>query len=117
MSKPLTEKQLKFIAAFNGNAMEAAEIAGYSNPMQAGGRLMKHADICRSIKERQIQEAQPLIASRQDRQKFWTETMYDEDLEFPHRLKASELLGKSEGDFLDRMHQTGDINWNIRWQG
>lgn len=112
----LTDKQLKFIAAYEGNATEAAEKAGYSGPRRAGSRLMQDAVICRQIKERQIQEAQPLIASRQDRQKFWSETMYNEELEFPHRLKASELLGKSEGDFLDRMHQTGDINWNIRWQ-
>lgn len=101
--KRLSEKQIAFIAAFNGNATEAAEIAGYSTPDVAGVRCLKNVRICKAIKERQEKEFAPKIATRQERQAFWAETMRREDVDFPHRLKASELLGKSEGDFLDRV--------------
>ena len=103
MAKQLSDKQLKFIAAYAGNATEAAEIAGYSAPERAGVRNMKNVTICQAIDERRAKEATPYIATRQDRQKFWSETMSNDEVEFPHRLKASELLGKSEGDFLDRV--------------
>jgi hypothetical protein len=33
--------------------------------------------------------------------------MWDENAEMKDRLKASELLGKSEGDFLERTEITG----------
>ncbi len=43
------------------------------------------------------------LADRRDRQRFWTELMQDDEGEMKDRLKASELLGKSEGDFLVRL--------------
>lgn len=55
------------------------------------------------------------IANRHKRQEFWTKIMDGEigtqaDGRPPHisdRIKASELLGKSEGDFIDRVENSG----------
>ncbi len=41
--------------------------------------------------------------------------MRDTEQDIKHRLKASELLARSEGDFLDRVEHTGDIELCIRW--
>jgi hypothetical protein len=38
----------------------------------------------------------------QQRQRFWTEVMEDPKLDTQTRLKASELLGRAECDFVER---------------
>ena len=47
------------------------------------------------------------IATREERQRFWTSVMMDESVEWPQRLRASELLARSQADFLDRREITG----------
>jgi hypothetical protein len=46
---------------------------------------------------------QYIIATRKERQEFWTKTMNTKSNGLLLRLKASELLGKSEADFTDRL--------------
>ena len=49
------------------------------------------------------------IARRERRQIFWSDTMLDIAAEMKDRLKASELLGRSEKDFVDKIeHSIGD---------
>jgi phage terminase small subunit len=107
--KELNAMQQKFVAAYAGNATEAAKIAGYRHPGQQGERLLKKVEIAEAIKKRQEKESRPLIATRQERQRFWTETMQDADRDMKDRLKASELLGKSEADFTDKVQHDGSI--------
>ena len=113
--KQLTDKQLRFVELYNGNATEAAKLAGYKSPREAGTRCMRDVAICRLIQDRRSQEIKPQIKDRQARQKFWSDAMDDEERDFRDRLKASELLGKSEGDFLDRVENSGEITLNIKW--
>lgn len=42
------------------------------------------------------------IATRKERQVFWTNVIMDEDEKMSDRLKASELLGRSEVDFVEK---------------
>ena len=48
------------------------------------------------------------IKTRSERQKFWTDVIADEKVTMGDRLRASELLGKSEADFTDNIRQHGD---------
>lgn len=113
--KRLTDKQLKFVELYNGNATETAKIVGYADARNAGKRLLKDAYIYTQIQERRAKEIKPLIMDRIARQKLWSELAQDNDLKPLERLKASELLGKSEGDFLDRVENSGEITLNIKW--
>lgn len=108
----LNERQKAFIAAYAGNATEAALKAGYSTKTaySQGQRLLKHVEIAPSIRERQNKQERKLIASREDRQKFWTDVMNDQDADMGDRLRAAELLGKSEADFTDVQRHEGKIN-------
>lgn len=45
------------------------------------------------------------IADRAERQRFWSKTMVSAP-KIADRLKASELLGRSEADFTDNINQT-----------
>lgn len=106
----LTVKQQKFIDCYAGNATEAARLAGYKgneNTLRVIGQenLLKPA-IAKAIEARQKEEKTALIASREERQQTWTALMRDKRQDVKNRLKASELLGRSEGDFLDRHDHT-----------
>lgn len=104
MAGQLNPRQRKFAELYDGNATEAAIKAGYSPKTAAyqAARLLKNVNIQAIIQGREKNESKKRIATRQRRQEFWTETMENGGAEMRDRLKASELLGKSEGDFLER---------------
>ena len=101
----LTKKQQKFIQAYSGNASEAARMAGYSSrtAKAIGFELLTKPDIADAIREREKERTDSMIATREERQQFWTAILRDPETELRDRLRASELLGRSEGDFLERV--------------
>lgn len=105
----LTPKQKKFVEAYSGNATEAAITAGYSRnrASEIGYQLLQKTTVSDAIHEREAIESRSRIATRQERQMFWTAIMFDETREVGIRLRASELLAKSEGDFLERVEVAG----------
>ena len=115
----LTPKQRLFVQYYCGNATDAARKAGYKgndNTLSIVGfeNLRKH-NVQAAIQARQEMEERPEVANRQDRQKFWSEVMSSAEVDMKDRLKASELLGKSEGDFLDRIKLSGDATEPVRF--
>lgn len=105
----LTAKQRRFVEAYDGNATQAAIAAGYSPKIarQMGQVNMTKRVILAEIKTRETIRSTPLIASRAERQQFWTGVMRDKEQMMRDRLKAAELLGKSEADFVERQEITG----------
>lgn len=101
----LSPKQQAFVNAYAGNATAAALAAGYSKKTaySHGQRLLKNVEIQEAIKDRETKRMAPTIATRLERQEFWTSVLRSEDESMKDRLKAAELLGKSEGDFLERI--------------
>ena len=55
-----------------------------------------------AILDREKKGNKDIIANRVQRQKFWTKMMNDPEARLSDRLKASELLGRSEADFTER---------------
>ena len=105
----LNTRQRAFVEAYCGNATEAAIAAGYSAKYAGrnADKLLKNTKIQEALKEREDKRLASLIATREERQRFWTTLMRDEERKEADRLKASELLAKSEGDFLERRELTG----------
>lgn len=105
----LTARQKRFIDAYNGNATEAARIAGYSENKidNAAYKLMHTPAIMEAILEREKARSDAAIMTREERQKLWSDLARNADETTRDRLRATELLGKSEGDFLDRQELTG----------
>ena len=101
----LNAKRQAFVDAWEGNATAAALAAGYSpkTAYSQGQRLSKIVEVQEAIKAREAQRLAPTIATRQERQEFWTSVLRNENEAMKDRLKAAELLGKSEGDFLERV--------------
>ena len=113
--KPLTPKQKAFVSVYNGNATESAILAGYSE-RSAGSiavGLMNNPLIVRMIRSRQDQEQKIKILSRQERQAFWSTVANDPEQKMQDRLRASELLAKSECDFTEKVEVDGNLGLNL----
>ena len=101
----LTAKQQRFVSAYDGNATEAMIAAGYSAKSAASNvdKILKNTEIQAAIQNREKERNSAAIATREERQRFWTAILRDPETELRDRLRASELLGRSEGDFLERV--------------
>ncbi len=111
----LTERQRRFCEAYaaTGNATEAARQAGYRKPDPQGAENLGKPRIVEALETLRQETTAAAAADREERQAFWTSVMRgepDADGTRPtirDRLRASELLGKAQGDFLERREVTG----------
>lgn len=101
----LTEKQKKFIDYYiqTGNATESCRLAGYkgNNLDRLGYENLRKLEIF--IKPRINELDLSRTANLESIFKFWTNTMNNNDLKTNDRLKASELLAKSQGAFIEKV--------------
>lgn len=107
----LTERERRFVTFYMGeaagNATKAARLAGYSakTARKQGSRLLRTKGHIRAAID-QAAKDDPAVWTREDRQRFWTAIAAGTDgfgnAELRDRLKASELLGRSQADFVDR---------------
>ena len=125
-SKALSRKQLAFIDLYDGNLEQTALKAGYSKTCakRTAIKNMHNNTIRHLIEQKRQIEIKPLVMDRIKRQEFWTKIILDEAIPIKDRLRASELLGKSEGDFLERVDLSGETTTrikitrlNIAWEG
>lgn len=104
MDRKLTFKQQKFVDLYKGNATEAAKLAGYKGNRrtlgQVGDENLKKPRIWNAIQKR-IDKPDKKILSREELQEFWTKIVNEKIEETKDRLKASELLGKSQAAFTE----------------
>lgn len=107
VERKLSKKQQRFIDLYNGNGTETARQAGYAGSDKVLGitaaKLLGNARVLAEVRHRESKEIRPKIVTRLQRQEFWTRIMSDEALSIKDRLRASELLGKSEADFSERI--------------
>lgn len=112
--KEITAKQKKFCEYYIGcgNATEAALKAGYKESYARDQihKLLQKVGICRYIEELNKKIEKNKIASITEIQEFWTGILKSENYKITDRLKASELLGKSKGAFLDRLEVDGGVS-------
>lgn len=112
-TKPLTVKQRAFIDAYmgeaRGNATEAAKLAGYKGDYttlaSVGAENLRKPQIAQEVTR--LQEASPLIATRDERLQVLTEMMRDTSLAPKDRQRAIELLSKACGDYIQRVEVSG----------
>jgi phage terminase small subunit len=113
----LTEKQRRFCEAYaanGGNALDAARVAGYAKPHPQGAENLQKPTILQALELLRSEKTNAAIATREERQSFWTSVMRDSGQEMKDRLRAAELLGKAHADFLDRHEHSGPNGGPIR---
>lgn len=116
---PLNAKRAAFVREYllNSNATQAAIRAGYSpkTSYSIGGRLLKDVEVAAAIRRGQEHREGKGIATRAERQAFWSRVMSgaEVDARWADRLKASELLGKSEADFTEKLEHSGEVSFSL----
>lgn len=114
--RKLTEKRRRFVDFFlgeaAGNATEAARLAGYKTPHPEGSQLLQNPTIREAIESHS--KTRSRIKTRDERQEWWSQIMDDEDQPTKDRLRASELLAKSQADFVQRVEHSGRIDVDAR---
>lgn len=126
----LTAKQRAFAEhyAASANATEAARLAGYKGSENQlgvqGSENLRNPKIVDYLEGLTQPASVGRIATAQERQEFWTAVMrgtmtvvvkgkngqteeYEQSADMAVRLKASELLGKSQADFVERREVSG----------
>lgn len=116
----MTPKQQAFVEHYAacGNATEAARLAGYKHPRQAGAENMSKHVTQDALSELTAKVTNARIATAQERQEFWTAVMRADkgyEAEMKDRLKASELLGKANMDFIERTEIAGVVTHVVRY--
>lgn len=107
----LTEKQKKFCDYYienGGNGTDAALKAEYSEKTarhMACENLTK-PNIVSYIKERNDALASTRIADMTEVKEFWANTLRNEGVEMRDRIKVSELIGKTNAAFIDKVELT-----------
>ena len=105
----MNQRRQAFCEAYlaSGNATEAAREAGYSprSARSQGQRLLTFADIQEYLAARNQEISAASTAQGEEIRQFWTATMRDQGAKTGDRLKASELLAKTYGAFLDRAYE------------
>lgn len=95
-----------------GNAAEAARRAGYSEKAakSVGQRLLTYDDVQAYINERNVELKAQNTASIDEIRAFWTATMRSSREATRDKLKASELLARTYGAFVERVEATEQIS-------
>ena len=118
----LTPKQERWIDEYlkTNDYTTASRNAGYSGSndnLRAMGyqNSLKFKDL---INERRLELSKSIkkktIASLEDIFEFWTETFNDDSNKQADRLKASELLAKAKGGFIEKVEvKKVDTDWFI----
>jgi phage terminase small subunit len=110
----LTPKQKAFCEHYvsNGNATLSAKMAGYSakSAYATGHETLKKHEVVEYIKSLNQAMSSTRIASAIERQEFWTSIMRGQMPEIDViQLKASEVLAKAQGDFIQKVEVTSEL--------
>lgn len=108
----LSQQHRDFVVAFaenGGMATEAAIQAGYpeQRAAQIGYKLLKKPEIQRALQSLFQDSWDIRVAKVVEAQAFLTAVMRDEQQSMRHRLKAAEMIIKSQGGFIDKVQHVG----------
>ena len=76
----------------------------------SASRLSNKAKVLLRSQELRTALVSPSIADRKERMEMWSDIARDDEERTGDRLRATELLGKSQGDFIER---TESMNLNF----
>lgn len=113
----LRQKRFADEYIITGNATESAIAAGYSKKYAGtnADKLLKNTNIQDYIKERNKELDSEKIATMKEVKEFWTRLMRSPATEDKDALKASELIARTNGAFIDKVEHSGGVAIDIAW--
>ncbi|MBQ8809479.1 MAG: terminase small subunit [Bacteroidales bacterium] len=113
------ERFCQELAKVGMSQAEAARRAGYM-PLHANRqahRLLQQPHIKARMKELMERNADKAGVLNEELTAFWSNVMKDEAENMKNRLKASELIGKSLGMFVEKRLNENEGTITIEWRG
>jgi len=101
-----TEKEravINLVAAGINDVVKACRMAGYDNPAKKAQELLSRDDFYFAIEKSADPEADVVVKSQTARKRFWARIMNDPETSPKDKIRASELLAKASGDFVDQV--------------
>ena len=98
----------------SGNATESAIKAGYKekNARFIGSENLTKTNIKNYIKELQEKAKTSRIMTATERREFLTEVIKNGNEKVQDRLKALDILNKMDGEYIEKMQLSGQVNTN-----
>ena len=98
----------------SGNATESAIKAGYSEKTarSIGQRLLTNVDIKKYIKELQEKAKESRILTAREKREWLSEVIKNGKEKLQDRLKALDILNKMDGDYVEKLQLSGQLNTN-----
>lgn len=115
----MNDQQRAFVREYTKdyNATQAAIRAGYSpkSAYSQGQRLLKHAEVKAELETLNREARTSAVMTASELQEWWSKTVRGEEPEarFSDRQKASELLGKALGVFVERTEHSGGMTIEV----
>jgi len=114
----LTTKQKKFCDFYiqTGDATNSAIKAGYSKKTSyaIGCENLKKIELKNYIKERNDALSSTRIADMKEIKELWTKWARDEENKLQDRMKATDLIAKTNGAYLEKIEHSGTIDVSER---
>jgi hypothetical protein len=118
LTNNLTYRERMFVRIFDGDVYEAGRKCGFTD--KQAEKLMLRKRIKDGISRKDtivdpLSDDHDILRRKSERMMFWMQTMYDGDIEMKDRLRATELSGKADGDFVERVQVEEHKEIVIRW--
>lgn len=112
------ERFCQELATVGVSQTEAARRAGYmpANANRQAHRLLQQPHIKQRMAELLERNADRAGVLNEELTEFWAGVMKDEEENMKNRLKASELIGKSLGMFVEKRVNENDGTITIEWK-
>lgn len=114
--RELNHKQQLFVEAYlgkaNGNATEAARIAGYKQPHSQGPRLLENVEICSRVNQRVSDAGMTANEVLTELAAVGRIAYNDDPKAVQNKVRALELLGKHHKLFTEKqeVEHSGTVN-------
>lgn len=116
----LTYRERMFVKVFDGDMYAAGRLCGFTDKQVEKLMVTKRVKDAISRKDTMVDP----LSDETDRERrkaermlFWMNSMQDKDIEMKDRLRASELSGKADGDFVEKVQVEEHQEIVIRWGG
>ena len=98
----------------SGNATESAIKAGYSEKYtnKNVSKIRQNTAVQEYIKELQEKAKTSRIMTAVERREFLTEVIKNGNEQVQDRLKALDILNKMDGEYIEKMQLSGQVNTN-----
>lgn len=113
MTNKLSEKERRFVDAYlgkaAGNGKQAAIAAGYSarSAEVTGSRLIRKANVVAELEKRRLSLVKASIADATERREIMTSMLRDKEGHPLARLKATDILNKMDGVYIQKHEHAG----------